>query len=61
MKEIDYISYYAKKMKEDNAYFKDQKMLIESQLKSSREIFKNKFGKDFKKNARLYLKEVGIL
>ena len=61
MKDIDYIIYYAGKLKEDNKYFRQHKILIDSQITSSRELFKGMFGKDFKKNARIYLKNVGII
>ena len=40
MNDIDYVIYYARKLKEDNSYFKQQKMLIDSQIDSSRELFK---------------------
>lgn len=61
--DLDYVEYFAKRLREDNSLFKQQKMLIESQLKSSSELFKKRFGtgKDFKKNARAYLKKIGLL
>lgn len=58
---IDYVTLYAEKLKKDSSIFKQQKMLIESQLDSSRELFKNMFGKNFKANARKYLKEIGLI
>jgi len=62
MNDADYIELYANKLKEDNTIFKQQKLLIESQMHSSKATFKNKFGtKNFKENARKYLKEVGLI
>ncbi len=56
---LDYIELYASRLKEDNSLFKQQKKLIESQLKSSSSLFRNMFGtgKAFKVNARIYLKK----
>ena len=61
--DLEYIELYADKLKSDNRYFKEHKMLIDSQIKSSRELFRKRFGigETFKKNARAYLKEIGIL
>ena len=62
MEKIDYVKFYAEKMRDNNQYFKQQKMLIDSQIIASRSLFKNKFkGSDFKKEAREYLREVGLL
>jgi hypothetical protein len=62
MTDLDYVELYAKKLKEDNSLFEQQKMLIESQLHSSASVFKNKFGdKNFKENARKYLREIGLI
>jgi len=63
MTDMDYVELYAKKLREDNSLFKQQKMLIESQMKSSSQFFRNCFGEgeDFKKNARIYLRKVGLL
>ncbi len=61
MKEIDYVELYAEKLKNDNSLFKQQKMLIESQLKASSSLFRNMFkGEDYKKKAREYLKGIGL-
>ena len=59
---MDYIEIYAKRLKEDNSLFKQQKMLIESQLHSSSALFKGMFakGKEFKANARKYLSSIGL-
>ena len=62
-KDIDYIKFYADKMKEDKKFFKQQKMMIDSQIKASQMIFRKRFGsgEEFKENARNYLKELGII
>jgi len=60
--ELDYIEFYAEKLKEDNSLFEQQKRLIEAQLQGSSSLFKNAFsGGDFKKLARKYLRDVGLL
>ncbi len=61
--DMDYIELYANRLKEDNSLFKQQKMLIESQMHASASLFRNRFGKgkEFKANARKYLKSVGII
>mgnify|MGYP001254374091 CR=1 len=57
--DMDYIELYANKLKKDNSLFKQQKMLIESQLRSSSMLFRKMFGSEnFKANARKYLKAV---
>tara|TARA_Y100000310_G_scaffold92989_1_gene90568 strand:+ start:1948 stop:2136 length:189 start_codon:yes stop_codon:yes gene_type:complete len=62
MKEIDYVKLYAEELKKNPALFKQQKMLIESQYKASRSLFRNMFkGEDYKKKAREYLKGIGLL
>lgn len=61
--DIDYIEFYAKSLLKDNSNFVQQKLLINSQLKASISLFANKFGKgkEFEKNARIYLKEIGLI
>lgn len=61
--DLDYVTLYANKLKEDNSIFKQQKKLIESQLNSSSAIFKKMFGtgKAFKTQARKYLKKAGLM
>ncbi len=59
--DLDYVRLFAAKIKEDNSFFEQQKKLIESQLHSSSDLFKNKFGSDFKKNAREYLRNIGLI
>ena len=62
MNDLDYIELYANKLKEDNSIFKQQKILIESQMHSSKAVFRNMFGdKNFKENARKYLKKIGLI
>ena len=57
--DLDYVELYAEKLKKDNRLFKQQKKLIESQLKSSSSLFRNMFGKaDFKEKARKYIKDI---
>lgn len=61
--DLDYIEFYANELKKSNSIFKQQKMLIESQLQSSSALFKKMFGsqKNFKNNARGYLKGIGLI
>lgn len=62
MTDTDYVKFYADKLKMNNKYFEQQKILIDSQINASRELFLNRFGKKyFKKNAREYLKFVGLI
>jgi len=61
MKNIDYVKFYAEKLKEDNSLFEQQKKLIESQLNGSFSLFTNMFKGDFKTNARKYLKGIGLI
>ena len=59
----DYIAFYAEKLREDASIFKQQKMLIESQMQASDSLFRNMFGEgeEFKKNARVYLRKLGLI
>lgn len=61
--DLDYIELYANKLKNDNGLFKQQKMLIESQFKTSSSIFRKMFGtgKMFKINARRYLRTIKLI
>ncbi len=63
MSELDYVELYAEKLKNNNELFFQQKKLIESQLRSSSEIFRKRFGvgEEFKKKAREYLKSIGLI
>ena len=57
--DMDYVELYAERLKEDNSLFKQQKKLIESQLRGSSSLFRNMFGQThFKENARKYLKSI---
>lgn len=59
--DLDYVEFYAKEMKKNNALFNQQKKLINAQLKGSSSLFKKMFNKNFKKSAREYLKKVGLI
>ena len=61
--DIDYVEFYALKLKKNNKFFKDHKKFIESQYKGSSSLFRNKFGigDEFKINARIYLKSMNLL
>ena len=60
--DLDYIEIYAKKLKENPNFFKQQKELIESQLSSSSDLTKKRFsGENFKTQARDHLKEIGVV
>ncbi len=62
MKKINYVELYAKSMKEDNKIFEQHQRLINSQIRSSILLFKETFkDKDFKEEARKYLKNVGLI
>ncbi len=62
MTDLDYVIFYAEKLRDDNRFFVQQRKLIDSQLKASSSLFKNMFGdEDFKINARKYLKGVGLI
>jgi hypothetical protein len=61
MDDLDYVRLYAEKLKEDNRFFEQQAKLINSQIKSSASLFKNTFKPDFKKEARKYLKGIGLI
>ena len=58
----DYIKLYAESLKKNPELFKQQKMLIDSQIKANRSLFKT-FGKEeeFKLNARRYLRGIKLL
>lgn len=60
--DMDYVEFYAERLKIDNRLFKQQKLLIDSQIIASRSLFRNKFKeKDFKTEARRYLKDLKII
>lgn len=59
--DLDYVVFYALKMKSNSELFSQQKIFLESQLKASQSLF-SKFGKkDFKKFAREYLSKRGLI
>ncbi len=59
----DYVEFYANSLKENNKFFRQHKMLIDSQIIASRQIFRKKFGDggDFNEKARDYLRKLGLL
>lgn len=60
--DLDYVKLYAENLKTNPKLFEQQKMLINSQIKSSKSFFQNLFkGKDFKTEARKYLKARRII
>jgi hypothetical protein len=61
MSDLDYVVLYASKLKEDNRLFAQQKRLIENQIKASSSLFKNAFGREFKENARKYLRSIKLI
>jgi len=62
MNDLDYVELYANRIKNDNRLFSQQKKMIESQLHSSSSLFtKMLSGSNFKKAAREYLKNAGLL
>ena len=62
MNDLDYVRLYSKKIKTNNSLFDQKKKLIESQLNASSSLFKKMFrNKNFKSDARKYLKSVGLL
>ena len=61
MSDLDYVVFYAEQLKKDNKLFEHQRRLIEDQIKASSSLFRNAFGKDFKKGARKYLRETKII
>lgn len=60
--ELDYVKLYAEKLKADNSLFVQQKLLIDSQILASRSLFSKILAfPGYKKQARRYLKGVGML
>jgi len=62
----DYVILFAEKLRDDNSYFKDHKMIIDSQISSSRSLFNDKFSEElkngnFKDSVRKFLQEIGLL
>jgi hypothetical protein len=61
LSDLDYVVIYANKLKRHKELFEQQKKLVENQFKASSSLFKNSFGRDFKLNARKYLKGVELI
>ena len=62
MTDLDYVEFYANQLKDNNELFKQHKKFIEAQFTASSSLFRNMFkGKDFKTEARKYLKEIGLI
>ena len=59
--DLDYVILYAEQLKKNKELFKQQKELIEAQIKASSSLFENAFGEDFKTNARKYLQGRGLI
>lgn len=61
--DLEYVEFYSLKLKQDSSLFKQQNQLINSQINSSKNLFRKIFGagKGFKKKARKYLNERGII
>jgi hypothetical protein len=60
--DLEFVEYFANSLKSDNRLFEIQKTLLENHLNFTNNYFKNKFGdKNFKENARKYLKKVGLI
>jgi hypothetical protein len=60
--DLDYVEVYAENLRTNPKLFEQQKMLINNQLESSINFFQNRFkGKDFKTEARKYLKDRGLI
>ncbi len=58
----DYVIFYAENLRADNSLFRQQKRLIDSQLRSSKSFFSNLLGtKNFNEKAREYLKNRKLL
>jgi len=56
--DLDYVEFYAEELKKNPEIFKQQKELIESQLKSNSDLTKKRFSKkNFKSQVRDYLKK----
>jgi hypothetical protein len=60
--DLDYVEIYARELKNNSKFFKQQKKLIESQLKSSSQLAKQRFpSKNFKISMRNHLRKIGLL
>jgi len=62
LRELEFIEYFAIRLRNDNRLFNLQKEIVEGHIHSLNKYFKNKFGdKNFKENAREYLKRMDII
>jgi hypothetical protein len=63
LRDIDYVERYAERLSKDNSLFRQHKILLESQMQASIFLFRRRFGTDeeFKRNAREYLREIGLI
>ncbi|MFW5846928.1 MAG: hypothetical protein ACOCUU_02090 [Nanoarchaeota archaeon] len=59
--DIDFVIFYSERLKKDASLFEQQRKFLNSQICASRSLFANWKGKEFKKNARIYLKERGLI
>ena len=60
--DLEYVEYYAQLLSADPSLFSQQARLVSAQLQGSRTLFTNWFkGKDFKVEARKYLKGRGLI
>lgn len=61
---MNFVRYWAEYVRthDDEDWSKQQKVLIDSQLENSKNVFRNMFGtgKGFKINARKYLEQMGV-
>lgn len=60
---LDYVELYAERLKSDPSVFAQQRMLIESQMQSSRQVFRSMLGDgdDFEERAREYLRKIKVI
>jgi len=62
---MNFVRYWAEYVRthDDEDWSKQQKVLIDSQLENSKNVFKSMFGtgEDFKVNARKYLGQMGLI
>ncbi len=60
--DLEYVEFYAQQLLNNPKFFEQQKMLINSQLKSSKATFQNMFSsKNYEPESRAYLHEIGLI
>jgi len=60
--DLDYVELYAKELKKNLKFFKQQKQLIDSQLIASSDLTKKRFSKEnFKAQIRNHLRDIQVL